>query len=49
MVFLALVVAVYSGDTEVEVVIEGEPSEDPVEFEPDIVIITRPPAASPFQ
>ena len=41
--------AVYAGDTQVEVVVEGEPPEDISENIPGIDIIVRPPAASPYQ
>jgi hypothetical protein len=41
--------AVYAGDTTVELVVEGEPPEDLSEKIPTIDIITRPPAASPYQ
>ena len=41
--------AVYAGETEVEVVIEGEPPEDISEDLPTVEVITRPPAASPYQ
>jgi hypothetical protein len=41
--------AVYAGDTQVEVVVEGEPPDDLSENIPEVEIITRPPAASPFQ
>jgi len=41
--------AVYAGDTEVEMVVEGVPSDDPTANKgvPDVVF--RPPAASPYQ
>jgi len=41
--------AVYSGDTTVEMVVEGQPPEDLSEQVPTVDIITRPPAASPYQ
>ncbi|MBI5507418.1 MAG: hypothetical protein HY903_01575 [Deltaproteobacteria bacterium] len=41
--------AVYAGDTQVEVVVEGEPPTDMTENVPKISVITRPPAASPYQ
>ena len=41
--------AVYAGDTQVEVVIEGEPPEDVSNQIPMIETIIRPPAASPYQ
>jgi hypothetical protein len=41
--------AVYAGDTQVEVAIEGEPPEDLSDKTPTIDVITRPPAASPYQ
>lgn len=41
--------AVYAGDTQVEVEITGEPPEDLSEDIPKDEIITRPPAASPYQ
>jgi len=41
--------AVYAGDTEVEVVIEGGAPEDTTDNFGGIEVITRPPAASPYQ
>ena len=41
--------AVYAGDTQVEVEIEGEPPVDISEEMPFGELITRPPAASPYQ
>ncbi len=41
--------AVYSGDTQVEVEVEGEPPVDLYEELPVTELVTRPPAASPYQ
>jgi hypothetical protein len=41
--------AVYAGDTQVEVVVEGEPPDDLADNIPPVDIIVRPPAASPYQ
>lgn len=42
--------AVYAGDTEVELILENVPEEDPADADVnEVVLITRPPAASPFQ
>ncbi len=41
--------AVYSGDTAVEVVVENVPKTDPTQDTGEVDVITRPPAASPFQ
>jgi wobble nucleotide-excising tRNase len=41
--------AVYAGDTQVVVEIEGEPPQDLSENIPEIEIVNRPPAASPYQ
>lgn len=41
--------AVYAGDTQIEMVVEGEPTDDLSDNIPTVEIITRPPAASPYQ
>jgi hypothetical protein len=42
-------VAVYSGETQVDVVIEGVPDSDPTEWTGEQPYLTRPQAASPYQ
>lgn len=41
--------AIYAGETQVEVEVTGEPAEDLSEDIPEVEVITRPPAASPYQ
>ncbi|OGQ78405.1 MAG: hypothetical protein A2289_25025 [Deltaproteobacteria bacterium RIFOXYA12_FULL_58_15] len=41
--------AVYSGTTEIEVEIDNEPTEDITEETTTVPVVTRPPAASPYQ
>ena len=41
--------AVYAGDTKVELTIEGEPPDNLADNIPIVDIIVRPPAASPYQ
>mgnify|MGYP006271471007 CR=1 FL=1 len=41
--------AVYAGDTQVEVVMDDVPEDDPAENIPDVETVERPPAASPYQ